>query len=96
MLFHVHATSAEAHAFGFQAQSLFDGVIASQLDFAASSEYALPRQSKRTVQHTGNLPGAIGESRGASNGAVGRHFSSGNFLNGRANSSLRPRCLRNL
>jgi hypothetical protein len=32
---HIYALSSEANAFSFQAQTLFDGMIAAQLDVAA-------------------------------------------------------------
>jgi hypothetical protein len=46
MLFHVHAATAEAHAFGFQAESLLDSVITGKLDFAARPEHSLPGKSE--------------------------------------------------
>ena len=44
--FHVDATAAKSYPFGFQSESLFDGVIAPQLDFTARSKHPLPRQSE--------------------------------------------------
>jgi hypothetical protein len=42
MGFHVHPAATKAHAFRFQAQSLFNSMIAAELDFATSTEHSLP------------------------------------------------------
>jgi hypothetical protein len=86
--FHVHALPAEAHSFRFQAQPLFDGRIAAQLDLSACSEDALPRQTKGSVQYSRDLARAVGDSGSASYGAVGGDFSPGDFLDGCANARL--------
>jgi len=40
-----HAAAAEADPFGFQAQALFESRFASQTDFAARAEHAVPGEA---------------------------------------------------
>ena len=82
---HVYAPPAEAHAFGFQPQPLFNRGIPTQLDLAAGAEHALPGQSERSMQHSRYLPCAMGQSSRASHGPVGRNLSAWDFLDGCAN-----------
>jgi hypothetical protein len=71
MRLHVHPASAETDAFCFQPQSLLDGIISTQLDFATCSENSLPRQSEGPVQRTRYLAGMAAKSSGSGNCAVG-------------------------
>jgi hypothetical protein len=87
--FHVHPTPPKAHSLRFQPQPLFDGRIATQFDLAACSEDALPRQAECPVQHSRDLTRAAWDSRRASDGAVGRDLSRGDFLDGCADARLR-------
>jgi len=54
--FHVHAASSEAHTFSFQAQTLFDGRVPTELDLAARAEHALPGQTDGASQDPRYLP----------------------------------------
>jgi hypothetical protein len=88
---HIHPPTPEAHTFRFQPQPLFDGVISAQFDLAACSEDALPRQAKRPVQHSRDLARATRNSGRTRDGAVGRDFPLGDFLDSRTDTGLRRR-----
>jgi hypothetical protein len=49
VLLHVHPAAAEHHSFGFQAKSLFEGIVTAQLDCASRTQHALPGQPDRTA-----------------------------------------------
>jgi hypothetical protein len=71
MPLHVYAAAAENHSFGFQPEPLLDRVVASQFDFAAGTQNALPGKPEGTVENHRYLPCCSRKSSGACNGAIG-------------------------
>jgi len=71
---HIHLRPAKAHAFCFQPQPLLNGRIATQLDFSARAQHALPRQSKSAMQNPRHQPRATRQSRCSRDRSVRRHF----------------------
>ena len=69
--FHIHARSAKHHPFHLQAEPLFGGVFASQLDSAAGSQNPMPRQPGNLPQDADDLPGGPGPSGSPSDPAIG-------------------------
>lgn len=67
---HVHLFAAEANAFGFKAETLFERIFAAKFDFAAGAENALPGEADGAMKGSGNLAGGTGESGGSSDGSV--------------------------
>lgn len=80
--FHIHLAAAEAHAFGFEPESLFHGRIAAQLDLAASAEDALPGQSETVAQNGNDLARCSRKSGSTSYATVGRNSSAWDRANG--------------
>jgi hypothetical protein len=81
MRLHVYAAAAEAYAFRFQAQALFDRGIAGQFDRAACSQDTLPRQSESAPENGCHLPRRSGKSRRLGDTAIGRYFATRNCAN---------------
>jgi hypothetical protein len=48
---HVYTFAAEADAFSFEPQALFDGIISTQLDMTARAKDSLPGQTKGSMQY---------------------------------------------
>src|ERR1700722_2797511 len=78
---HVHSPPAEAHAFGFKPQSLFDGRIAAQFDLSTRTPNPLPRQPESSMQYLRYHPRSPGKSRRARNRSIGGHFTLRNAPN---------------
>jgi len=68
--FHIHLFAAEANAFGFKAETLFERIFAAKFDFAASAENAVPGEADGVMKRSGNLACGTGESGGSSDGSV--------------------------
>jgi len=86
--FHIDAAAAKGYALGFEAKTLLNGGIATQLDFSAGAEHALPRHSERAMEGPRNSPGRAGISCGASHFSIGRNFSAWDFANCSQDSGL--------
>lgn len=64
MVCHGHLLAAKFYAFSFETKALLKGGMASQLDFSAGPEHAMPRQPvTRVTEKRGHLPGSVGEPR---------------------------------
>ena len=87
MFLHPYPPSSKRHAFGLQAQALLQSGFARQPDLAASSEYAMPRQTACCPQRPHHLPRAAGESSRLRDIAIGCHFAFRNLANGVANDA---------
>jgi hypothetical protein len=69
--FHIHFSPTEAHAFGFQPESLLDRGIAAQFNLSARTQHPLPGQSESIAQDRGYLPRGAWRSCGTRHTSVG-------------------------
>lgn len=72
---HVDAQTVENDSFRFQAHALFETGLATEQDFTAGADHALPGHAARLVQRPRDLARRAGETRGIRDVAVGRHLS---------------------
>jgi hypothetical protein len=82
MLFHIHLSAAETHAFGFKAKALFHGGIATQLDFSAYTQDALPGQVESSMQYLGDLACHSRRAHSSSDRSIGGNLASWNPADG--------------
>jgi len=86
--FHIHAAATKSYAFGFEAKTLLNGGIATQLDLSAGSEHAMPGQSEGAMQGPRYPPGRTRISGSAGHISIGGNFPAWDFTNCRQNPGL--------
>ena len=78
MPFHIDAQAVEYDSFCFEAQALLKTVFATEKDFTARADHALPRHAARLMERPGDLSRGAGKPGGISDIAIRRDFSFGN------------------
>ena len=90
----IDAAAAEADAFGFQAEALFECGVSAQLDLSTRAEYSVPWQSDSLAQGGSCLTRSSRQTCSFGNRAISRNHTAGNLLNDGDDLCAVNRCAR--